>query len=156
MEFKANVPIYLQVIDDIKKQIVTGDLALGDKLPSTRELAVRYQINPNTAVRVYNEMELEGLTFTKRGLGTFVTEDVGKYESIKKESEEIAHKLADRSEEIIKTLAQMSGVEVDEEVKEESVKSEEVKEEPTKEVAEEVTETEKKEKNTKQNDKENS
>lgn len=85
MEFKANVPIYLQVIDDIKKQIVTGDLALGDKLPSTRELAVRYQINPNTAVRVYNEMELEGLTFTKRGLGTFVTEDVGKYESIKKE-----------------------------------------------------------------------
>lgn len=85
MEFKANVPIYLQVIDDIKKQIVTGELALGDKLPSTRELAVRYQINPNTAVRVYNEMELDGLTFTKRGLGTFVTEDMGKYESIKRE-----------------------------------------------------------------------
>ena len=85
VEFKANVPIYLQVIDDIKKQIVIGQLALGDKLPSTRELAVMYQINPNTAVRVYNEMELCGLTFTKRGLGTFVTEDKGKYESIKKE-----------------------------------------------------------------------
>ena len=85
MDFKANVPIYLQVISDIKKQIVCGQLALGEKLPSTRELAVKYQVNPNTAVRVYNEMELEGLCFTKRGLGTFVTEDREKYESIKME-----------------------------------------------------------------------
>lgn len=88
MEFKANVPIYLQVIGDIKKQIVIGELMLGDRLPSTRELAVKYQVNPNTAVRVYNEMELMGLCFTKRGLGTFVTEDKEKYESIKREMAE--------------------------------------------------------------------
>ncbi len=85
MEFKNNTPIYLQVIDDIKHKIVLGGLKLGEKLPSTRELAVMYQINPNTAMRVYNEMEIMGLCFTKRGLGTFVTEDEEKLYSIKKE-----------------------------------------------------------------------
>lgn len=85
MEFKANVPIYLQVIDDIKKKIVCGKIQLGDKLPSTRELAVAYRINPNTAVRIYNEMELLGICYTKRGLGTFVTEELELYESMKKE-----------------------------------------------------------------------
>ena len=40
MDYKANIPIYLQVIDDIKKRILTGEIKLGDKLPSTRELAV--------------------------------------------------------------------------------------------------------------------
>lgn len=85
MEFKANSPIYLQVINDIKHRIVAGEVKLGEKLPSTRELAALYQVNPNTAVRVYNEMEIMGLCFTKRGLGTFVTEDEKKYMSIKDE-----------------------------------------------------------------------
>lgn len=85
MEFKSNIPIYLQVINDIKHQIVNGTLKLGDKLPSTRELALKYQINPNTAVRIYNEMELMNLCYTKRGLGTFVTEDKERYDSLKEE-----------------------------------------------------------------------
>lgn len=75
MDFKANIPIYLQVIQDIKRRIISGEIKYGDKLPSSRELAIQYQINPNTAARVYNEMELEGLSFTKRGIGTFVTEE---------------------------------------------------------------------------------
>lgn len=85
MDFKNNIPIYLQVINDIKHRISAGELKLGEKLPSTRELAVKYQINPNTAVRVYSDMEGEGLCFTKRGLGTFVTEDEEKYLSVKRE-----------------------------------------------------------------------
>ncbi len=85
MEFKNNIPIYLQVIEDIKNRIVLGEVALGEKLPSTRELALQYKINPNTAVRVYNEMEAEGYVFTKRGLGTFVTEDADKFVSIKEQ-----------------------------------------------------------------------
>ena len=52
MDYKANIPIYLQVIDDIKKRILTGEIKLGDKLPSTRELAVQYTVNPNTAARL--------------------------------------------------------------------------------------------------------
>ena len=58
MEFENNIPIYIQVINQIKKDIITGKLPMGAKLPSTRELAVLYHINPNTAGRVYNEMEL--------------------------------------------------------------------------------------------------
>lgn len=88
MDFKSNIPIYLQVISDIKHKISLGELKLGEKLPSTRELAVEYQINPNTAVRVYSDMEAEGLCFTKRGLGTFVTEDEEKYLSVKNEMAE--------------------------------------------------------------------
>ena len=75
MDFKNNIPIYLQVIEDIKKKLIAGTLPLGAKLPSSRELAIEYQINPNTAARIYNEMEAMGLSYTRRGIGTFVTED---------------------------------------------------------------------------------
>ena len=85
MEFKSNLPIYLQVIDDIKKKIITGTLPLGTKLPSSRELAIQYDINPNTAARVYNEMESLGLSYTKRGIGTFVTEDPQVIDRLKQE-----------------------------------------------------------------------
>lgn len=85
MNFKSNIPIYLQIIDEIKKNIITGALPLGSKLPSSRELALQYQINPNTAARVYNEMESIGLSYTRRGIGTFVTEDSGIIEKLKEE-----------------------------------------------------------------------
>lgn len=75
MEFNVEVPIYIQVIRDIKKRIVRKQLRPGDKLPSNRELAVLYKVNPNTAARIYKEMEAEGYCYTKRGLGTFITED---------------------------------------------------------------------------------
>ena len=85
MDYKANIPIYLQVIDDIKKRILTGEIKLGDKLPSTRELAVQCTVNPNTAARIYNELEQCGLCYTKRGLGTFVSEDVHLIDTLKAE-----------------------------------------------------------------------
>lgn len=85
MEYKANIPIYLQVIEDIKRRIIIGEIKLGEKLPSTRELAVQYTVNPNTAARIYNELEQEGLCFTKRGLGTFVSKDNALIDSLKKE-----------------------------------------------------------------------
>lgn len=85
MDYKANIPIYLQVIDDIKKRILTGEIKLGDKLPSTREHAVQYTVNPNTAARIYNELEQCGLCYTKRGLGTFVSEDVHLIDTLKAE-----------------------------------------------------------------------
>lgn len=85
MEFKSNIPIYIQVIQDIERKMITGELPLGSKLPSSRELALLYQINPNTAARVYNEMETMELSFTKRGIGTFVTEDAERISRIKQE-----------------------------------------------------------------------
>lgn len=88
MEFNNSVPIYLQVIYKIKEDIISGTLKPGDKMPSTRELAKKLSINPNTAARVYKEMERDNLCFTKRGLGTFITESNEKVESIREEMSE--------------------------------------------------------------------
>ena len=85
MEFNNNMPIYVQVIHEIKKQIVNGTMELGSKLPSARDLAIIYQINPNTANRIYKELEIEEICSTKRGLGTFVTEDSNKISLLKEE-----------------------------------------------------------------------
>lgn len=75
MEFDPNVPIWLQVVNQLKTDIITGRQPPGSKLPGGRELAARFTINPNTAARVYQELEKEGLCETRRGLGTFVTQD---------------------------------------------------------------------------------
>ena len=75
MKYETDRPIYLQVIDDISRKMIRGDIQLGEKLPSVRDLAIQYQINPNTASRVYKEMESRQLCFTRRGTGTFITED---------------------------------------------------------------------------------
>lgn len=75
MDFNSALPIYIQVMALIKREIVAGRMTSGSKLPSVRDMAVSYTINPNTVSRVYRELELEGICFTKRGMGTFVTED---------------------------------------------------------------------------------
>lgn len=101
MEFDNNIPIYIQVINDIKKDIINGALVLGEKLPSGRDLAYKYKINPNTANRIYKEMEAEEICYTKRGLGTFVTEDKEKLKNIR---EEMAGSLLDSFIEGMKQL----------------------------------------------------
>ncbi|MBQ8800201.1 MAG: GntR family transcriptional regulator [Lachnospiraceae bacterium] len=88
MEFSASTPIYLQVVEEIKRMLMSGELKPGDKLWSARDMAVRYKINPNTAARVYKELELQQLCFTKRGLGTYLTEEEGIAEKLKKEKAE--------------------------------------------------------------------
>lgn len=74
MEFNNNIPIYLQVINKIKLDIIKGKLKPGDKMPSLRDYSNELGINLNTVARVYKEMEKEDIVFTKRGLGTFITE----------------------------------------------------------------------------------
>ena len=75
MQFDPNRPIWLQVKQDLQMDILTGKRPPGDKLPGGRDLALTYSINPNTAARVYQELERDGLCETRRGLGTFVTGD---------------------------------------------------------------------------------
>ncbi|MBM0065875.1 GntR family transcriptional regulator [Bacillus gibsonii] len=75
MEFDPSKPIYRQIADYYYQKISNGELRPGDKLPSVRETAQSLRVNPNTASRSYLEMDREGVTFTKRGQGTFVTED---------------------------------------------------------------------------------
>lgn len=73
-EFDPNRPIYLQIIEEIKKRAVRGVYPLGEKLPSVREMAQNMGVNPNTMARAYSELERGGFVFTRRGQGSFVTE----------------------------------------------------------------------------------
>ncbi len=76
MEFridsKSGVPFYRQIIEQVKFAISRGDLQAGYQLPTVRQLAVDLSINPNTVIRAYKEMEIEGLLETHQGSGTFV------------------------------------------------------------------------------------
>lgn len=74
-QFQSDKPIYLQVVDQLIQEIVSGMKQAGEKLPSVRELAVEKGVNPNTIQRVYRELDQRHITITKRGQGTFVTED---------------------------------------------------------------------------------
>lgn len=73
--FSGTAPIYYQIVQKICHQIVRGDLKPGDKLPSVRELAVQFGVNPNTSQRVYTELERLAVAEVRRGQGTFVTEN---------------------------------------------------------------------------------
>lgn len=88
IEFDPKTPIYIQIIDLLKRDLVTGKLKGGDKMPSVRELAEKYQVNPNTVQRVYQELERENITYTQRGMGTFVREDTLQSGQLKKEMAE--------------------------------------------------------------------
>ena len=85
MEYNTGTPIYLQVIHELKKKMVKGELKPGEKMPSGRDLAVAYEVNQNTAARIYREMEMSGYCFTKRGIGTFVSEEENMFQDLKKE-----------------------------------------------------------------------
>ena len=74
-------PIYLQIMEEIKKRAVRGEYTSGSRLPSVRDMAKETGVNPNTVARVYMELEREGFIFTRRGQGSFVTEDEDRIES---------------------------------------------------------------------------
>jgi GntR family transcriptional regulator len=90
IDFNAAYPIYEQVIEEIKKEIVRGELKPGAKLPSQRQLARKIEVNPNTVQRAYREMEQRGLVETKRGRGTFIKDDDQVMIEIKKDMAETA------------------------------------------------------------------
>lgn len=73
--FNNSVPIYLQIVSEIKKQIVSGKLVPGERIPSVRELALTYKVNPNTMQKALIELEENGLIKTERTNGKFVAED---------------------------------------------------------------------------------
>ena len=73
--FTNDVPIYSQLIEQIKVGIVTGQFPPGAKLPSVRDMAMEAGVNPNTMQRAMAELEREGLVFSQRTSGRLVTED---------------------------------------------------------------------------------
>lgn len=75
MDFNKDQPIYIQLVDLIKMDIISGKMKASDKLPSIREFAEETMVNPNTVQKAYTELELRGYIFSKRGIGYFVNED---------------------------------------------------------------------------------
>ena len=82
--FRNDLPIYSQLVDRIKLGIVSGALPPGARLASVRDLAMEAGVNPNTMQRALQELEREGLVFSQRTAGRFVTEDVAVIDEVKK------------------------------------------------------------------------
>ena len=75
MKFRKQRAIYLQIGDYLCENILTGTYAPGDKIPSVRDMAVSVEVNPNTVMRTYTDLQQKGVLFNQRGIGFFVAED---------------------------------------------------------------------------------
>jgi GntR family transcriptional regulator len=73
LDLHTGVPVYRQLIDQVLAGIASGSLNAGDQLPTVRQLAVDLEINPNTVMRAYRELELGGMLETHQGTGTFIS-----------------------------------------------------------------------------------
>ena len=106
-------PIYLQIIERVQMDIITGRYQPGDKLPSVRDLAQEAAVNPNTMQKALSELERSGLIYSQRTSGRFITEDKELIHQMKKElaaaevSAFVAHmkQLGITPEEILQLLA---------------------------------------------------
>ena len=71
----SHVPIYEQIVEHIRGSVAAGVYRPGESLPSIRSLALELVVTPNTVQRAYQELERDGLAYTRKGLGVFVTEN---------------------------------------------------------------------------------
>ncbi|MPM71164.1 HTH-type transcriptional repressor YtrA [bioreactor metagenome] len=80
-----NKPVYIQLVEQLKSKIISGEFKAGEKIDSVRNLAEDAQVNPNTMQKALVELEREELVFSKRTSGRFVTDDKEKIKSMRKE-----------------------------------------------------------------------
>lgn len=85
IDVKSALPLYEQIKQAIKLVILSGQLEEGDQLMPIRELALKLQINPNTIIKVYYQLEVEGFIVSRPGAGYFVKLDRGKIQKEKRE-----------------------------------------------------------------------
>src|SRR5690349_10503363 len=74
LDTHSGVPVYRQLIDQVQAGIASGTLTSGDQLPTVRQVAVDLEINPNTVLRAYRELEIRGVLDTQQGTGTFISD----------------------------------------------------------------------------------
>jgi DNA-binding transcriptional regulator YhcF (GntR family) len=94
-------PLYEQILFQMSHAIARGDISLGNRIPSVRELAQALRVTPNTVMHAYREMDRIGLTETRRGQGTFVTES---QETVNRFREELASTVIDEFLEKMQSL----------------------------------------------------
>lgn len=99
--FNSKTPIYIQLVNIFKHKIVSGDLLPGAKLESVRDLAIKYEVNPNTMQRALSELEKDELVFSERTSGRYITEN-----------KELIHKMKKNvADEIIENfIIEMNGI----------------------------------------------
>lgn len=83
--FDNNIPIYIQLLEYIKIYIISGTFKCGEKLPSVRDFALTFKVNPNTMQKALAELESDGLIYTERTNGKYVTKDSKVIEKLKDE-----------------------------------------------------------------------
>lgn len=83
-------PLYLQIIDEIRRAIVLGEICVNCSLPSVRELATQLMVNPSTVQQAYRELEKEGLVYAQRGKGVFLSPKSSPVVEVKKLSQLVA------------------------------------------------------------------
>jgi len=93
IDFDPNLPIYVQIMNGIKQDLVSGALKPGDRLTSVREQAESLSVNPNTVQRAYQELEREGVSETRRGMGSYIADRDGLIAGLR---DEIANGLTGR------------------------------------------------------------
>jgi GntR family transcriptional regulator len=85
LDLHTGVPVYRQLIDQVRTGIASGSLTAGNQLPTVRQLAVDLAINPNTVMRAYRELELGGLLETHQGTGTFISDKKPEKKTVERE-----------------------------------------------------------------------
>lgn len=83
--FDNNIPIYIQLLEYVKIYIISGAFKCGEKLPSVRDFAITFKVNPNTMQKALAELEELGLIYTERTNGKYVTNDKNVVEKLKNE-----------------------------------------------------------------------
>ncbi len=106
LNYRDSRPIYEQIKDELRKLIVTGALAAGEKLPSVRALATQLSINPNTIQRAYNDLETERYIYSVPGKGSFAS-DRGDADAARREL------LKDRVRELLRELRELGVTQTD-------------------------------------------
>lgn len=75
IDFSSQQTIYMQIVDWVFDQVLTGAWKSGDKAKSVRELAVQFEVNPNTVMRSYDYLQIKEILINRRGVGSFIAED---------------------------------------------------------------------------------
>ena len=83
--FSGDKPVYIQIMDEIKIRIVSGEYSVGQRLPSVRDLAEEARVNPNTMQKAMTEIEREGYILSMRTTGKYITKDEFLVKSLKTE-----------------------------------------------------------------------
>lgn len=92
----SGIPIYLQLMEQIRHAIETGAIQAGEQLPTMRKLAVELIINPNTVIRAYRELEREGIVEIRHGAGAFVSQAAASRTKVSRKAQSVMQSAVDR------------------------------------------------------------